>query len=80
MPIQQQLIELYETFFAKATPPNSLAVQLSCPLLLHIGPHWEHATRRLLIVGQETLSDWCFAPLDADTRGIMRRCTIWTNF
>ncbi len=57
--MQEQLFNLYISFFRSAAVPAALDSRLSCPLLLSVGPRWEGAARRLLVVGQETHGwDW----------------------
>ncbi|MDH0640186.1 hypothetical protein N5D52_24975 [Pseudomonas sp. GD03860] len=56
---QQRLKSLYEDFKAKAAMPEDLAKRLSPPLLLNVPPKWAEASKKVLVIGQETLG-WDF--------------------
>ena len=60
--MQQRLNQIYGTFIGTSARRPQVASRLVCPLFVSVGPAWECAARRLLVVGQETLSEWKFAP------------------
>lgn len=61
--IQEELNRLYEQFKSSATLSSELAKRASPPLLLNVPEKWANATKRVLVVGQETLG-WDFHPGD----------------
>lgn len=58
--VQANLKDLYERFLRSPKLGDDLAANLVCPLLLHVDSTWAESSRRLLIVGQETLDEWRF--------------------
>ncbi len=74
MSIQDQLNNLYSEYLSSASVEPNLASRLVCPFLLAVGPDWERTTRRLLIVGQETRSDWKWRPVGHPNRPDHERC------
>ena len=61
--IQSELNSLYEQFKSNTSLPSELAERTSPPLLLSVPEKWLNSTKRVLVVGQETLG-WDFHPGD----------------
>jgi len=60
--VQKRLNEVYKSFLCSPAKQLGFGARLVCPLLVSVGPHWEESRQRLLVVGQETLSEWRFDP------------------
>ena len=61
--IQSELNHLYEQFKSNVSFSSELAKRASPPLLLNVPEKWVNSTKRVLVVGQETLG-WDFHPGD----------------
>lgn len=57
--MQQSLIDVYTEFKGNISLPEDLLLRVAPPLMLKVTPAWEQSSKRVLVVGQETL-DWSF--------------------